>query len=120
MSKQKAIYIKEIAKAFKSKTVQSDKLKEMTIDQIRSSLIKIKGIGPWTIDMFLMFTLHRFDVFPILDLGFKIGFAKLYQSENLCDDEFMLNEAEKWKPFRTLAAMYLWKIIDENIEINGE
>ena len=112
MSKQKAIYIKEIAKAFKSNTVQSDKLKEMTNDQIRSGLIKIKGIGPWTIDMFLMFTLNRLDVFPVLDLGIKKGFAKFFGLKNIPSENFMIKKANKWKPYRSIAAHYFWSISD--------
>ena len=109
LSKQKAIYIKEIAKAFKSKTVQSDKLKEMTNDRIRNDLIKIKGIGPWTIDMFLMFTLNRPDVLPTGDLGIQKGYMVFFDIDFLPGKDYMIKNAEKWRPFRTVACWYLWK-----------
>ena len=116
MSKQKAIYIKEIAKAFKSKTVQSDKLKEMTNDRIRSDLIKIKGIGPWTIDMFLMFTLNRPDILPTGDLGIQKGYMVFFDINFLPDKDYMINNSEKWRPFRTVACWYLWKLVDEDFQ----
>ena len=115
LSKQKAIYIKEIAKAFKSKTVQSDKLKEMTNDRIRNDLIKIKGIGPWTIDMFLMFTLNRPDILPTGDLGIQKGLMLLLGRQKILSQESMLSHSKKWKPYRTLASLYLWKIVDEGM-----
>ena len=116
MSKQKAIYIKEIAKAFKSKTVQSDKLKEMTNARIRSDLIKIKGIGPWTIDMFLMFTLNRPDILPTGDLGIQKGYKVFFDIDFLPDKDYMIKNAEKWRPFRTVACWYLWKLVDEDFQ----
>ena len=116
LSKQKAIYIKEIAKAFKSKTVQSDKLKEMTNDRIRNDLIKIKGIGPWTIDMFLMFTLNRPDILPTGDLGIQKGYMIFFDIDFLPDKDYMIKNAEKWRPFRTVACWYLWKLVDEDFQ----
>ena len=116
LSKQKAIYIKEIAKAFKSKTVQSDKLKEMTNDRIRNDLIKIKGIGPWTIDMFLMFTLNRPDILPTGDLGIQKGYMIFFDIDFLPGKDYMIKNAEKWRPFRTIACWYLWKLVDEDFQ----
>jgi len=116
LSKQKSIYIKEIAKAFESKTVQPDKLKEMTNDQIRSELIKIKGIGPWTIDMFLMFTLNRPDILPTGDLGIQKGYMVFYDIDFLPDKDYMIKSAEKWRPFRTFACWYLWKLVDDDFQ----
>ena len=116
LSKQKAIYIKEIAKAFKNKTVQSEKLKEMTNDRIRNDLIKIKGIGPWTVDMFLMFTLNRPDILPTGDLGIQKGYMVFFDIDFLPDKDYMVKNAEKWRPFRTVACWYLWKLVDEDFE----
>ena len=116
LSKQKTIYIKEIAKVFKSKTVQSDRFKEMTNDQIRNNLIKIKGIGPWTIDMFLMFTLNRPDILPTGDLGIQKGYMAFFNIDFLPDKDYMIKNAEKWRPFRTVACWYLWKLVDEDFQ----
>ena len=116
LSKQKTIYIKEISKVFKSKTVQSDRFKEMTNDQIRNNLIKIKGIGPWTIDMFLMFTLNRPDILPTGDLGIQKGYMAFFNIDFLPDKDYMIKNAEKWRPFRTVACWYLWKLVDEDFQ----
>lgn len=116
LSKQKSIYIKEIAKAFENKTVLSDNIKEMTNAQIRSELIKIKGIGPWTIDMFLMFTLNRPDILPTGDLGIQKGFMVFFNNNSLPDKDYMIKSAAKWRPFRTFACWYLWKLVDDDFQ----
>ena len=116
LSKQKTIYIKEIAKAFESKIVQPGKFEEMTNDQIRSGLIKIKGIGPWTIDMFLMFTLNSPDILPTGDLGIQKGYMVFFDIDFLPDKDYMIINSEKWRPFRTVACWYLWKLVDEDFQ----
>ena len=82
--------------------------------EIIDQLIEIKGIGPWTADMFLMFTLHRLDIFPIKDLGIKKGMKKLFKLDHIPTDEFMIKESKRWSPYRTICCLYLWKLIDEN------
>jgi len=116
LSKQKAVYIKEIAKAFKNKTVQSEKFNEMSNDRIRNDLIKIKGIGPWTIDMFLMFTLNRSDILPTGDLGIQKGYMVFFDIDFFPDKKYMIQNAEEWRPFRTVACWYLWKLVDEDFQ----
>ena len=74
--------------------------------------MKHKGIGQWTVDMFLIFSLARPDVFPAGDLVIQKGYAKLYNMINLPNKNEMLKGAEKWKPYRTLACLYLWDMID--------
>ena len=79
-------------------------------------MIKVKGIGQWTVDMFLIFSLARPDVFPTGDLVIQKGYAKLYNMKNLPNKDEMLKGSEKWKPYRTLACLYLWEIIDGPFE----
>ena len=69
LSRQKTCYVKEIANAFDDNEIIPEDIQKMEDDEIRNLLIKIKGIGPWTIDMFLMFTLNRPDILPLSDLG---------------------------------------------------
>ncbi len=116
LSKQKIVYIKEIAKSFKQKIVESDKLSKMTNEQIRDTLIKIKGIGPWTIDMFLMFTLNRPDILPTGDLGIQKGYMVFFNLDFLPDKDYMIKKSVKWRPFRTVACWYLWKLVDDNFQ----
>ena len=110
LSKQKIKYINEIVIYFLDNEIN---FFELSNKEVYNELIKIKGIGPWTIDMFLIFTLHRTDVMPIGDLGIKKGFKKLYNLKELPTDEFMLKKAEKWTPYQSIVSIYLWKIVDD-------
>ena len=82
-------------------------------ESLRKELIKIKGIGPWTIDMFLMFTMHRTDILPVGDLGIKKAFQILYKLKELPSNELMIEISAKWKPYRTIACCYLWYLVDD-------
>jgi DNA-3-methyladenine glycosylase II len=85
----------------------------MSDEEIREHLIAVKGIGVWTADMFLMFTLGRPDVLPTLDLGIKKGFQKLFKLRTMPDHDKMNKLAKTWAPYRTLASWYLWRLADE-------
>ena len=112
ISKQKTNYIKSISKYFIDHNIDFQKLNNR---QIYDKLIEIRGVGPWTIDMFLMFTLYRTDVLPIGDLGIKKGFKILYGLNELPSDKFMLIKSKKWSPYKTIASMYIWKIVDGDV-----
>jgi DNA-3-methyladenine glycosylase II len=79
-------------------------------------LITIKGIGPWTAQMFLIFTLNRPDIFPLGDLGVQKGFQKYFKLEKVPTLDIMKKKAEQWKPFRTVVSLYLWRVIDGPFE----
>ena len=112
VSKQKINYIKEITKYFLNHNIDFSSL---TNKEVYDELIQIKGIGPWTIDIFLMFTLYRTDILPIGDLGIKKGFKILYNLDELPTDQFMIEKSKKWNPYESIASMYLWKIVDGDI-----
>ena len=112
VSKQKINYIKEITKYFLNHNIDFNSL---TNKEVYDELIQIKGIGPWTIDIFLMFTLYRTDILPIGDLGIKKGFKILYNLDELPTDKFMIKKSKKWNPYESIASMYLWKIVDGDI-----
>ena len=88
----------------------------MSNHEISKTLLKVKGIGQWTVDMFLIFTLAREDVFPSGDLAIKKGFANIRNMDTLPTEKFMNDESKIWKPFRTVASLYLWKITDDEFE----
>lgn len=113
LSNSKANYIKNIAQAISSGAVRLAQFEELSDDEIKNDLIKIKGIGPWSAEMFLMFSMKRPDVFSIGDLGLRIAIEKLY-SINRADQKAMLVLSENWRPHRTLACRYLWASL-ENI-----
>ena len=85
-----------------------------------NQLITIKGVGPWTAQMFLIFTLNRPDIFPLGDLGVQKGFQKYFKLEKVPALDIMKKRAEQWKPFRTVVSLYLWRVIDGPFEIFDE
>ena len=111
LSKQKIDYINNVSKFFIEKN-QID-FKISSDQDIQKQLISIKGIGQWTIDMFMMFTLYKADILPVGDLGIKKAFKQLYNLKELPSEQFMLNKALKWQPYRTIACCYLWMIVDD-------
>ena len=113
ISNAKVSYIKNIARAFLKKPSMFDELHKLPDDQVVARLTSIKGVGPWTAEMFLIFTLDREDVFSFGDLGLKKAFAKLYGFENpqAKDIEKVVS---KWSPFKSYGAMALWRSVDNN------
>ena len=112
LSKQKASYVLDLAKKFLDGTVDPKHFHEMTDDAIRAHLVAVKGIGRWTADMFLMFTLHRPDVLPTGDLGIQKAMQKVFKLRSLPPLERMEKLAEPWRPYRTVACRYLWDSLD--------
>lgn len=117
VSAQKMSYIRDLAHRFLDGTIVPKKFPKMTDQEIREHLVVVKGIGTWTADMFLMFTLYRPDVLPTGDLGIQKGFQKVYGLKTLPDAKKMMKLAESWAPYRTVACWYLWRAVDgENAE----
>ena len=112
ISSQKMGYLRDLAKRFMDGTVDPSLFKKMTDDEIKEHLLIVKGIGPWTAEMFLMFTLYRPDVFPTGDLGIRKGFQKLFKLKTMPDAVKMEKLAKEWRPHRTVASWYLWELVD--------
>ena len=113
LSFQKIDYVRNLADYFENKSLQKKDVEEMTDEEISKELIKIKGIGQWTVDMFLMFTLNRADILPYKDLGIQKGIMKILNMKNLPSKKEMENCSRKWRPYRTIACWYLWRIADD-------
>ena len=79
---------------------------------IRKELILLRGIGPWTVDMILIFNLLRPDVLPLGDVGIVRMIEKLYANGRQMNDAELLQVSEKWSPYRTVASWYLWRGLD--------
>ena len=116
LSSQKINYIKNLADYFDTNLFNSNKVKKMSNEAISMELIQIKGIGQWTVDMFLMFTLNRSDVMPYSDLGIQKGMKTLFNLNKLPTKDEMETFSTQWKPYRTVACWYLWKIVDDGFE----
>ena len=113
LSFQKINYVRNLADYFENNSFQKKVVKEMTDEEISRELIQIKGIGQWTVDMFLMFTLNRADIFPYKDLGIQKGIMKILNMKKLPSKKKMENCSRKWRPYRTIACWYLWRIADD-------
>ena len=116
LSNAKAKYIKNISKAFLDGSIDYKNLDNLSSDAIVEQLVAIKGVGPWTAQMFLIFTLNRPDVFPSGDLGIQKGFQQYFKLKELPTLKTMNNRSKKWKPFRTIASLYFWKVVDGPFE----
>jgi 3-methyladenine DNA glycosylase/8-oxoguanine DNA glycosylase len=84
----------------------------MTDDAIVERLTQIKGVGRWTVEMYLMFGLGRPDVLPAHDYGIQQGFALVYRKRGLPDPKRLVAHGERWRPYRSTAAWYLWRALD--------
>lgn len=112
LSNAKATYVHNVAKFFKENDVTDKKLLRMSNEEIIELLTQIKGVGRWTVEMLLMFTLGREDVFAIDDMGLQQSMIKLYKLD--ATDKKLLREklvkiSSKWSPYRTYACLYLWQ-----------
>ena len=116
ISRQKAGYIKNIAHAFNTKIIDEKNISKLDDQEIISQLTTIKGVGRWTAEMFLIFTLRRPDVFPVTDLGVQKGFQIFYSLDNLPTIEMMNEKSESWKPYRTIMSLYLWYAVEGPFE----
>jgi len=112
LSYQKVNYIRDLSEKWEDGTMNLTDIDSMTDEEISSELIKVKGIGQWTADMFLMFTLGRPDVFPFGDLGIQKGVMIITNMNRLPTQKEMERKTKKWQPYRTVAAWYLWKLVD--------
>jgi len=107
-SRQKTLYIKYLAEALLSGQLNLSELEGLSNDAIRAKLITLKGIGNWTIDVYLMFVLQRADIFPIGDLAAVTALKQVKGLPSTTTKEELIMIAEEWQPYRTIATMLLW------------
>lgn len=112
LSGQKARYIRDLAEKTASGEVRFGRHKKMTDDEIIAELTQVKGIGVWTVQMFLMFALKRPDVFPVLDLGVRNGMKNLYNLDPQAKHPAYEAIAENWRPYRSIASWYMWRSLE--------
>ncbi len=116
LSYMKVSYIKDLSKKVESKEIRLSYMKNLSDEEVIVQLTQVKGIGRWTAEMFLIFSLGRLDVLPVGDLGLRKGIKNLYSLEELPEKEQIECIAEKWRPYRSVATWYLWRSQDESIE----
>ena len=113
LSKMKITYIKDLSKKIESKEIRLNSLAKLSDEDVISNLTQVKGIGRWTAEMFLIFSLGRLDVLPVGDLGLKKGVQKLFLMTDLPSEDQVRRIGERWKPYRTVATWYLWKSLQK-------
>ena len=109
LSGTKINYIKGLAKLVVKKEIDFRKISKLSDEQVIEELTKIKGIGNWTAQIYLMFCLQRKDVFPVGDLGIQKGIRDLFSLKELPDPKTMEKFSARWKPNRSIACWYIWK-----------
>ena len=110
LSQRKAEYVIGISESWSD--YDSIEWKEMSDEEIIQELIKLRGVGKWTAEMILIFTMLRPDVFPIGDIGMIRGIEKSYNSGERMSVEELYAISEKWKPWRTVACCFMWRTVD--------
>jgi DNA-3-methyladenine glycosylase II len=112
LSKQKSTYLKDLAAKTHSGLLDFERLPELPDEEVIEHLTQVKGIGVWTAQMFLMFTLKRQDVLPTGDYGVQSAIKKHYRKRKLPKPKEMEKIARPWIPYRSVACWYLWKSLD--------
>lgn len=117
MSWSKVRFLRDLSRKIEEKELILASLTDATEAEIMETLTKVKGIGPWTVEMFLMFTLGRPDVFSYGDLGLRRAIQKLYGLKSEPSPRTMKRITEVWKPYRTTASRLLWAYLDTDVRI---
>ena len=112
LSRAKVAFLRDLAEHVEDGELDLERLPELPDDEVLDQLTRVKGLGPWTVDMFLMFHLGRPDVLPVGDQGIKRAVQIEYGLEELPDPPELERIAEPWRPHRTLACLYLWRSLD--------
>ena len=107
LSRQKIVYTRELANALLSKKINLKKFEALPDHVVRAELKALKGIGDWTVDIYLLHALKRTDVFPIGDLALVNAIKMIKQLQSTSKDE-LLELSERWKPYRSIATMLFW------------
>lgn len=107
----KARYIRALAEAVQNGEVKLADFPKLSDEEIVSELVKVKGIGRWTAEMFLIFTLGRTDIFSLGDLGLKKASLNIYGA-NALDKEILAERLKKWSPYQSYACLALWHSLD--------
>ncbi|XP_060970555.1 DNA-3-methyladenine glycosylase 1 [Cannabis sativa] len=112
VSGRKASYLHDLAEKFRNGCLSDSSILEMDDESLLRMLTMVKGIGVWTVHMFMIFSLQRPDVLPVGDLGVRKGVQRLYGLKEVPRPLEMEKLCEKWKPYRTVGAWYMWRLMD--------
>jgi DNA-3-methyladenine glycosylase II len=117
LSTQKTAYIRDLARHARDGVILFDELLELPDHAVIERLTQVKGIGVWTVHMFLIFALRRLDVLPTGDLGIRNAIRKAYNLPELPHPSEIETMAERWRPYCTVASWYLWRSLEPNANL---
>jgi DNA-3-methyladenine glycosylase II len=112
LSRAKVNYLRSLAEHVLSGELELDRLEDLGDEEVEREVTAVKGLGTWTAHMFLIFHLGRPDVLPVGDLGVRRAVERAYGLEELPSAEELERLGERWAPYRSLAALYLWESLD--------
>jgi len=112
LSKQKAAYILDLAEQVASGRLRLNRIGRLSDEEVIAELVQVKGVGVWTAQMFLIFSLGRLNIFPHTDLGVRTAIQNLYGLEQLPDGETSHRIAERWRPYASIGAWYCWRSLE--------
>ena len=112
LSRQKSAYLRDLCAKVDDGTVRLDALERMTDADVIVELTRVKGVGRWTAEMFLMFRLHRPDVLPVGDLGIVNAVKRVYGLRKPPTPQRIVKIGDAWRPYRSVASWYLWRSLD--------
>lgn len=113
LSASKARYLRDLAARVHEGSLRLDELAALDDEAVIERLVEVKGIGRWTAEMFLVFRLGRLDVLPLGDLGIQRGMQRLFALRALPSEKHMVRLAKPWRPYRSVACWYLWRLNEE-------
>jgi DNA-3-methyladenine glycosylase II len=111
ISGRKASYLHDLAANFLSGALSDSDINNMDDESLMKALTAVKGIGVWSVHMFMLFSLHKADVLPVSDLGVRKGLQKLYSLKELPNPAQAEKIASCWQPYRSLGSWYMWRVI---------
>lgn len=115
VSSTKIRYLRDLTQRVLSKDLNLDTIENLTNDEVISTLTQVKGIGRWTAEMFMIFSLGRQDILALDDVGLQRAVKWLYQLGDISNSADLLAYGELWKPSRTIASLYLWEVINQGL-----
>jgi DNA-3-methyladenine glycosylase II len=112
LSGAKAAAVTDLAQKIVDGTVPLEDVEALSDEDLEARLMQVRGIGPWTAEMFMMFQLQRLDIWPVADYGVRKGWAMAHRKKVLLTPKALEAEGEKFRPYRTVAAWYCWRAVD--------
>ena len=112
LSPQKIKYVRDLTEKVLAGELNLAHVESFSNEEIEKQLLRVKGIGPWTVTMFLIFALNRTDILPVGDLGVRKAMQNLYGLPDLPDSDKMLVIAQSWHPYESVASWYLWRSLE--------